>query len=310
MNKLNQTFTNYCNKIKSKTTKHRLLLIQMPQIDVEVLNKEIANVNGYYIFPPTGLQYVYEEIKHREIEVEIIDLNFEILKKFRNNKDFKPTNWIGILKSRIKKFNPTIYGVSCLFDFSIKYFLEILEYLKKESDSLILAGGVIATFEWKRILEKDLAHFVITGEAEASLNYLLDYITHQNFNSEASSNIYYKYEEQILETKGYKKNINFDTDLVDSYKLFNIEEYNKYGSLNPFSRTAQSILKFAVIQRSRGCRASCTFCSVEKIMGAGGRTRKNSSVLREMEYLINEKGITMPTIRATKITRGFLGETG
>ena len=74
--------------------------MQMPQIDIDVLNRDIANVNGYYVFPPTGLQYLYEDIKHRDIEVEIIDLNFEILKEFSLNKNFDPLNWLKILKKK------------------------------------------------------------------------------------------------------------------------------------------------------------------------------------------------------------------
>lgn len=288
----NINFINRCNEIKHGDEKPRLLLIQMPQIDIEVLNKDIAVAKGYYLFPPSGLQYLYEDIKHRDIEVEIIDLNYEILKEFQENESFNPTDWLKILKQRISIFKPTIFGVSCLFDFSIKYFLEVLEYLKKESDAIIIAGGIIATFEWKNILEKDLSHFVITGEAENKINYLLDNITNQNLNTNAQPNIYYRYQNNTEQTQGSLSNIDFNTNLIDSYKLFPIDNYNLYGSLNPFSRTIDGVLKFAVIQRSRGCRAHCTFCSVEKIMGKGVRIRSNQSVLEEMEYLINTHNIT------------------
>lgn len=288
----NTSFINRCLELNKNIPKERLLLIQMPQIDIEVLNMEIAKVKGYYLFPPSGLQYAYEEIKHRNIEVEIIDLNFEILKCFLSDDNFNPLDWIEILKQRIEEFNPTIFGVSCLFDFSIRYFLEILEYLKKASNSIVVAGGVIATFEWKNLIEKDLAHFVITGEAENKINYLLDHITTENLDTKSEPHIYYKYQGVVEQTKGTLGEIDFNTNLVDSYKLFPIAEYNKYGSLNPFSRTIDGVLPFAVIQRSRGCRAHCTFCSVEKIMGAGVRIRSNESVLQEMEFLIQEHGVT------------------
>ena len=291
MQELNKDFIEYCKSIKKNTDYQKLLLIQMPQVDVDVLNYDIAKANGYYIFPPTGLQYIYEEIKHRNIEVQIIDLNFEILKQFITNKNFNPLDWLNILKECIAKFNPTMIGVSCLFDFSIKYFIDVLEYLKKDSEALIITGGVIATFEWNNILKKDLAHFVIKGEAEGKINYLLDYITNENFNEKTTSNIYYKLNGNVKETNGELLAANFDKNLIDSYKLFNITEYTKYGSLNPFSRTVDGVLNFAVMQRSRGCRAQCTFCSVKKIMGSGGRIRSNETVLEEMEYLIEKQNI-------------------
>ena len=292
MSDLNKNFTDYCKSINQNKKKHKMLLLQMPQIDVEVLNYEIAKVKGYYVFPPTGLQYLYEEIKHRDIEIEVLDLNLEILKKFMEDKEFDLLSWLDIVKKKIDEFEPTIMGVSCLFDFSIKYFLEVLEYLKTNSSALVISGGVIATFEWKNLLKKDLSHFVITGEAEGKINYLLDYITHENFNNEASLNIYYKYNNEYLETKGYVSEVNFDTNLIESYNLLDIENYSNYGSLNPFSRTVTDVLKFAVIQRSRGCRARCTFCSVEKIMGIGGRIRSTNSVLEEIEFLVTKKNIT------------------
>jgi len=288
----NINFINRCSSLDKNSQKPKILLIQMPQIDIEVLNMEIAKAKGYYLFPPSGLQYVYEEIKHRDVEIQIIDLNFEILKLFLEDENFDPRDWLEILKKRIEEFNPTIFAVSCLFDFSIRYFLEILEYLKKESNSIVIAGGVIATFEWKNLIEKDLAHFVITGEAENKINFLLDYITNENLNTKPEPNIYYKYNDEVEQTKGHLGEVDFNTSLIDSYKLFPISEYNLYGSLNPFSRTIDGVLKFAVIQRSRGCRAHCTFCSVEKIMGAGVRIRTNKSVLDEMEFLIDEHKVT------------------
>jgi radical SAM superfamily enzyme YgiQ (UPF0313 family) len=284
-------FIEYCNSIKSNIISHKLLLIQMPQIEVDVINKDIAEVNGYYTFPPTGLQYVYEEIKHRDIEIEILDLNLEILRNFKDNTNFNPTNWISILEEKISNFTPTLIGVSCLFDFSIKYFLEVLEYLKSNSHAIVIAGGVISTFEWGSILNKSLAHFVIKGEAEGKINFLLDYITNNNTNSPMSRSIYYKLNNKLYETIGNHNFVDFNTDLIESYNLLDILDYSKYGSLNPFSRTVDGILRFAVIQRNRGCRARCTFCSVEKIMGKGARVRDFRSVIKEMEYLVTKKGI-------------------
>jgi hypothetical protein len=79
-------------------------------------------------------------------------------------------------------------------------------------------------------------------------------------------------------------------DLVDSYRLIHIEDYSRYGSLNPYSRMASNSA-FAAIQLNRGCRAKCTFCAVRDFMGRGVRSRTVDDVITEMEYLITRHGI-------------------
>ena len=49
---------------------------------------------------------------------------------------------------------------------------------------------------------------------------------------------------------------------------------------------------YSTLQLNRGCRAHCTFCGVTPFMGLGIRQYPIDSVISELLYLVNEKGMT------------------
>ncbi len=282
----------YCNILKSKyRLNKRILLVQIPQLILKSFNSEVAREKGYYIFPPVGLQYLYEAIKKRDLDVKILDLNFMLLKKvFEDGFDHR--RWIDILKECLDSFDPAIVGVSCMYDLGIQPLMEVLKFLRQHNRSITIAGGVIPTYEWESLLRQDLCHFVIKKEGETRINFLFDYLTDKNLNYGPCSGVCFKYNDSYRETEGERKEVVFDTDLIDSYSLVNIREYCKYGSLNPFSRIAGlQDSPFAAIQMNRGCRGVCTFCSVRDFIGKGVRKRSVEKVLSEMNFLINKCGV-------------------
>lgn len=284
---------NYCKLLKLKyKPNNRLLLIQIPQLILESFNPEVMKKKGYFAFPPTGLQYLYEAIKTRDLEVRIIDLNFELLKRVSEDETFDHIQWMEILKDYLESFNPFIIGISCMYDSNIKPLMQTLEFLMEQNQSVLITGGVLPTYEWESLLSKDLCHFVVTREGENKINYLLDHLTEENQGFASCTGIYYKYEGNYFETNGDHNVVVGNSDLVDSYSLIGIKEYHKYGSLNPFSRMAEvHDFPFAALQMSRGCRGHCTFCSVSDFMGKGVRKRPVDKVLAEMDFLVNKCGV-------------------
>ncbi|MDP7559785.1 MAG: radical SAM protein, partial [Planctomycetota bacterium] len=94
------------------------------------------------------------------------------------------------------------------------------------------------------------------------------------------------------ETKGELDVVAYKGDLIDSYEKVPIEEYYKFGSLNPFTRMEHvEHAPYAAIQLARGCRAKCTFCAVRDFMGKGVRHRPVEDVIAEIEFLINKRGV-------------------
>ncbi len=289
----NLSLEKYCKLLRSKYRPNKkVLFIQIPQFIFKSFSPEIAKKRGYYAFPPTGLQYLCESLKDRDLDLKILDLNFMLLKKVSEDETFNHTQWMMILQEYLESFDPFIIGVSCMYDSGIQSLIQILEFLIKRNRSVIITGGVISTYEWESLISRKLCHFVVKGEAENKINYLFDHLTEENHNFVSTPGICYKYEDNVFETQGEPDKVSVTSDLIDSYSLVEIEKYYKYGSLNPFSRIAGIYdSPFAAIQMNRGCRGSCTFCSVRDFMGKGVRGRPVDKVLREMEFLIKQRGV-------------------
>ncbi|MBN2377175.1 MAG: B12-binding domain-containing radical SAM protein [Sedimentisphaerales bacterium] len=288
----------YCRGLRSEyEVNRRVLLVQIPQFLLESFSPAIARKKGYYAFPPTGLQYLYQAVQGksrqgRDIEVRILDLNLEVLKRAWQEDDFDCGRWTEILEQQLAEFDPFVVGISCMYDSGIGSLIRMLELLRKKGRSVVMAGGVIATYEWENLLERELCHFVVRGEGENKLNYLLDNLYGNDSESSPTGGIGFKVsgsEPRILAGEDRVEPVG---DLICSYDEVPVEEYCRYGSLNPFSRMAGLDDKpFAAIQMNRGCRGNCSFCSVRDFMGPRVRFRDVETVLAEMEFLVEKRGV-------------------
>ena len=289
----NSAFEEYCRSLKAAYSPNkRVLLIQIPQSILQSFNPEIARKRGYYAFPPTGLQYLRQALLEKDLAVQILDLNFLLLKRVCEDESFDHRDWLTILEDYLKTFDPYIIGVSCMFDAGIQPLIQVLELLRGRDRSIIITGGVVSTYEWRNLINRDLCHFVIQGEGENKLNFLLDQLTGENPGHAPTPGINFKSGGQLRESLGKPDSVPVRGDLIETYSLVEIENYYRFGSLNPFSRMAAIYdSPFAAIQMNRGCRAACTFCAVRDFNGIGVRTRAPDEVLREMDFLINHRGI-------------------
>ena len=81
MHSKNSVFNEYCQEITSNIPfDGKILFVQLPQFNVTSFDRQIALTKGYYVFPPTGIQYLCESIKHYNFQLKVLDLNLEILK--------------------------------------------------------------------------------------------------------------------------------------------------------------------------------------------------------------------------------------
>ena len=291
---VNSAFDKYCNLLTSEIElNERILFVQTPQVILDAFNTDIALHKGYYIFPPTGIQYLCGSIKDFNLDVQILDLNFEILKKVHNDPTFDVNNWDIIFEEKLKSFNPSIICISCLFDVGISAMLKVIDISRHFENSIVIGGGVIATYERTKLLSEGSCHFVVEGEGESKLNYLLG-VLYGKKNQVSIPGIHFNLNGKYEETSGAPAPdvINLAGNIIDSYKLINISEYSKYGSLNPFSRSLENEEKpFAAIQLGRGCRAACTFCAVRDFMGKGVRFRNLDDIISEIEYLVESEKV-------------------
>ena len=98
----NRRLAEYCRRLRAQypidEREGRILFVQIPQVILGSFNREIALRRAYYAFPPTGLQYLCEAIRHRGVEVRILDLNYELLKRVFEDEAFDHNNWAQILE--------------------------------------------------------------------------------------------------------------------------------------------------------------------------------------------------------------------
>ncbi len=293
----NTDLTGYIGTLRKKyVLNNRVLLIQAPQFLLNSFNATVAKNRGYYAYPPTGVQCIAKALSGRNLEIDILDLNYLLLKRVNDDDTFDYHNWLVLLDEYLKKHTPSVVGVSSINIYSNVFeddypLTSILKHLRDKNECIIIAGGPIATNEYENYLIKDLSHFIIEGEGENKINYLFDRL----FDSEPTQfpvqGIYFKFNDEIKQTAGQRDKVELKGNLIDTYDLIPIEDYNNVGSLNPYSRMAGQEKHFSVIQLNRGCRANCKFCGVTEFMGRGVRYYPVKDVLDEIIYLVEKRNI-------------------
>ena len=275
---------------------NRVLFVQSLQFLFESLNIEVIRKRGYYAFPPTGLQYLTKALSGRNLEIRILDLNYQFLKRVICNDAFNYHNWLDILDDCMNEYRPFIVGVTAISVYTDVFkpafpLTSILKRLRDRDDCIVVAGGPTATNETENYLKGDFCHFIIEGEGENKINFLLDHLFDCNQIHKPTPGIYFKFNEKIEHTNGGKDTVTLQGNLIDTYKLVPIEDYHNAGCSNPFSRMAGQDKPFTGIQLNRGCRANCQFCDVAKFMGIGLRQYPAKDILEDVCYLVKERGI-------------------
>ncbi|GBD95700.1 MAG TPA: B12-binding domain-containing radical SAM protein [Nitrospirae bacterium] len=274
---------------------NRLLLVQTLQFQLDAFNIEVARNRGYYAYPPAGLQCLVKALKDQGLEIEILDLNYELLKRVIEDETFDHTDWLTILDETLERFGPTMVGVTCIgvaaqLSKPSHPLTGVLRHLAEKNKYVLMAGGPIATDEKYGYLFEELCHFVVESEGENKINVLIDHLLDKEEKHKPTPGICFKYEGEFEQSRGAEDKVRVEGNLIDYYK-YPIADYCRAGSLNPFSRMAGQDVPFASIQLNRGCRSNCRFCGVTKFMGPGVRQAPVQAVYNEIVYLVEEKGI-------------------
>ncbi len=296
-----QQFDAYISSLKNLFPPHRkITLINCPVFNFSAFNLEAARNRGYYSYPPTGLQCLKASLSNFDIEVDILDLNFKILEKICLEKDESndPHALLQLLLDEyFETHEPSLIGISAgvtvsnIFEVERHPFVECLKYAKAKNRNIVIAGGVIATNEYKQLLQRNLAHFVVAGEAENKLLYLLKELFDEQDSSQIPD-IYYHWNDKIHRTEGPEDEVNFEWNVIETYQDIPIEKYNLVGSLSPFSRMVGVDKRYCNVQLNRGCRSNCSFCGVTPFMGRGVRQYPVKDVIAEIEYLVKQRGVS------------------
>jgi radical SAM superfamily enzyme YgiQ (UPF0313 family) len=282
----------YCDKLKKEVViNNKIIFIKGLQVNLDFFELKVARNRCYFAYPPTGLQYLAQAIEHRDLDVKILDLNYEFLKRSNEDPDFDCRKGMDIFKEYLDNNDASVIGVSNMFNIEVKGFIEILNYLKQRNDKrVIIIGGHNGTYEGKHLLKRGLCHFVCGRESENKINYLFDHL-YENENNKPTPDISFVYDGEVKETTGERDIVALKGNLIKAHELVPIENYHKVGTLSPYSRMAGKDLAFATVAFNRGCEAGCKFCGTRDYMGIGVRSRKIEDFLDEVEYLNKVRNI-------------------
>jgi radical SAM superfamily enzyme YgiQ (UPF0313 family) len=149
----------------------------------------------------------------------------------------------------------------------------ILSYFPK---IFFIAGGYYATYNYAKILNESLIHFVVRGEGEITFLHLLNALN-KNEDLKTIDGISYISKKSLI--------VNVDREFVENLDSL------PYPARDVM---VQHNLAHAAIDGARGCSNNCSFCSLQQFWKQGEikyRSRSIKSIVCEIEYIINNYNV-------------------
>lgn len=221
----------------------------------------------HIITPPLGIGYLSAYLKSKKFACEIVDgLNLDL-----TNEE---------IVSRSK--DADIVGISVLS----YYFLEAIDLAKKlkKAGKIVIIGGPHATTLPLLTLNKSSADYVVMGEGEETLYKLVSLIKKGKRKGD-------------IRLKGVisagNREITFAPFISDLSELpmpdWDQIDPRKYKKA-PHGAIASNF-PTAPILTTRGCPYECKFCASPALWQRKIRFRKPEEVIKEINYLVKEKGV-------------------
>ena len=225
---------------------------------------------------PLGLIYMAAVLEQHGIDVGVIDGHIEGLKHEE-------------LESRIAEFDPDVVGIACMMAETYSDSAEVTRTARRAAPKAkIILGGHNSSFVADKIIENlPEADYVVVGEGEHTFLELLRSISNKS---------------DIGRVKGVMcRNNGRATFTGVREPVQNLDEL-PFPAKHLLSQNARyghfwyggyriALKNLSGMITSRGCPFGCTFCSCTAFSGRRIRTRSPENVVKEMEYLVNERGV-------------------
>jgi len=272
----------------------RVLFVNPPDSHAELFQHDTAKRGRYTNYPPYGLLVLAQNLREIGVEAAVCNLNHEVLKcchESETPEDFDYNSvWQKRLDREIAALKPDLICITCMFTMTHASFKKVCERAAK-SGVPVAVGGVHVTNDVGRVLQEIPGiNFVFLRESENALNTFVNVV---NGDAEVE-----ELGQVIILQDGKRYDIPIERmptsdqlNVVPAWDLVEEDLGKKYGEVGAFYYLRPKETRFATILSNRGCRAQCTFCSVRNFNGMGVRQRDISSVIDELELLVNEYGI-------------------
>jgi len=237
--------------------------------------KDVWFVMGEYLPPPYGIiqlsAYLGREVK--DVEIEVLDCNAQ------------QVGWKG-LEKRIESFNPDIVASSALATCNAYVVARTLETAKRiNPDILTVTGGQHFTATAQESLEAyPEIDVIVRGEGEQTIVELV-----KNANKKSSfpqiKGISFKNKGKIFHNSSRPLIEDLDALPYPGYHFVK-DVVHKYH----FAAMAGRNAPYALIEGSRGCPHSCTFCTQWRHWQGKWRVKSPKRIADEMEFCYRNYG--------------------
>jgi len=304
------------NKIKSifKKKIKKILFIGLPQFQTSKFNREMFLNKRYFNYPPYGIGLLKAAVEKlsKDIEIDILDLNHKILmkaeeyfhrKNTHTNNDHQqereretfevPKVVEKILVDYVKKFNPDLVGISCMFTMTHNRMLDVAKIVKEILPlTCVFAGGVHPTSSANLVLKEcKNIDFINLFEGDLSLPALINFVNNSESNPRTLRQIAIIVNDEYLELQNRVNPSGEIINVKPSYGRLDIGKYSSLGEIGAYRFWWKKNTIASTSLSNRGCRARCSFCSVRNFNGKEVRGKTYESVIDELLYLKEYHGV-------------------
>lgn len=155
--------------------------------------------------------------------------------------------------------------------------------IAKQKNLTVIVSSSDATDHYEKYLNNN-ADYVIIGEAEHTLQELLEALNSSSNNLSEINGLVFKANDQIVKTNARQIEHNLDTFPIAAWDLVNINDYKKIW--------AEGKKEFSLnIATTRGCPFKCNWCA-KPIYGNRYNSRSTENVIDEIEFLQKQYGVS------------------
>lgn len=273
----------------------RVLLVTPPDAPAEIFDPKVARYGTYSNFPPYGLAILAQHLRSIGVEVKILNLNDEVLRRCNNAPtaerfDFDPA-WRKPLHETIDRFDPQLVGVTCMFTMTHDSLKRVCQFVA-DADIPVVIGGVHVSNDVDRILD-DIpeADIAVVREGDIAFTRLVQVIQGREPENALRQTIIRDDGNGRMHFTAECTPTPEQMDIIPAYDLFDVANLARVGVIGSFHCFKPKGTRFATALSNRGCRAACTFCSVRNFNGKRVRQRSVESVLDELQQLEEVYGI-------------------
>lgn len=248
----------------------RVLLINPP------IKTQMTGVLFGNMCEPLGLLYMAAVLEQHGIEVGVIDGVGEELKHEE-------------LENRIAEFGPDVVGIACMMTETYSDSAEMVRIARRAAPKAkIILGGHNASFVADKIIENlPEVNYVVVGEGEYTFLELVRSMSNKS-GIRRVKGVMYRNNGRATFTGVREPVQNLDELPFPAKHL--LPQNARYGYFL-YGGYRIALKNLSGIITSRGCPFGCTFCTCTAFSGRKIRARSAENVVKEMEYLINERGV-------------------